>query len=110
MTLRNNNSTEGFVATSLLSVRCLACDVKSVVWKAARKFIEYMLDESGYAMDRDRISSVKTDPCPSVYGEMGNVVMLSGNAFNNETYNYYIKLVSEVDPSSASEIRNIIDA
>ena len=39
MTLRNNNSTEGFVATSLLSVRCLACDVKSVVWKAARKFM-----------------------------------------------------------------------
>ena len=39
MTLRKNNSTEGFVATSLLSVRCLACDVKSVVWKAARKFM-----------------------------------------------------------------------
>lgn len=39
MTLRDNNSSEGFVATSLLSVRCLACDVKSVVWKAARKFM-----------------------------------------------------------------------
>ena len=77
--------------------------------EAARKFIEYMLDESGYAMDRDRISIVKTDPCLSVYGEMGNVVMLSGNAFNNETYNYYTKLVSGVDPSSASEIRTIID-
>ena len=77
--------------------------------EAARKFIEYMLDESGYAMDRDRISIVKTDPCPSVYGEMGSVVMLSSNAFNNETYNYYTKLLNGIDPSSATEIRNIMD-
>lgn len=77
--------------------------------EAARKFVEYMIDESGYAIDRDRISIVKTDPYPSVYGEMGNVVMLSGNPFNNETYNYYNKLVSGIDPASAAEIRNIMD-
>lgn len=77
--------------------------------EAARRFIEYMLDESGYALDRDRISIVKTDPYPSVYGEMGDVVMLSSSSFSGETYNYYTKLVSGIDPTSAAEIRNIMD-
>ena len=76
---------------------------------AARKFIDYMLDESGYAIDRDRISIVKTDPCPSVYGEMENIVMLSGSSFNEETYDYYIRLVNGIDPTSASAIRDIMD-
>lgn len=75
----------------------------------ARKFIDYMLDESGYALENDKISIVKTDPLPDVYKKLDDVVMLISKPFTDNTYQYYSKLRVGIDPDSADSIKSVID-
>lgn len=75
----------------------------------ARKFIDYMVDESGYALENDKISVVKTDPLPDVYKKLGDVVMLISKPFTDNTYQYYSKLREGIDPDSAGSIKSVID-
>lgn len=75
----------------------------------ARKFIDYMLDESGYALENDKISIVKTDPLPDVYKKIDDVVMLISKPYTDSTYYYYSMLREGIDPDSADSIKSVID-
>lgn len=75
----------------------------------AKKFIDYMLDESGYALENDKISIVKTDPLPDVYKKIDDVVMLISKPYTDNTYYYYSMLREGIDPDSADSIKSVID-
>lgn len=77
---------------------------------AAKAFVEYMLDESGYALNRELISIVKTDPYPDTYGDMENVVPVRNEPYNGGNYSVYLNMVKSIDPMDAEEIRRIIRA
>lgn len=78
---------------------------------AAHAFVEYMLDESGYALDRDNLSVLRTDPYPDAFGTMGNVVLLSARgAATDKDYNTYVKLSKNLQPGDVEEIKRIIEA
>ena len=77
--------------------------------EAAEKFIQYMLDESGYAIENDRISIVKTDPLPDVYKKNDNLVMKINKPFTDETYYLYNKLQNGIQTESSTSIRDIIE-
>ena len=76
---------------------------------AARKFIEFMLDESGYALDNDRISIVKSDPLPEIYSKISNLNIQINKPFDSESFNYYNILSSGGAPDTAERIMDVID-
>ncbi len=77
--------------------------------EAARKFIEYMLDESGYAIDNDRISIVKTDPLPDIYSRISNLEVEVSKSRTEQTYYYNNLLTQGINPESVDAIRQVID-
>lgn len=79
-------------------------------FEAAKAFVEYLLDESGYALDRELISIVKTDPYADIYGDMENVIPVRNNPYNGENYSIYLNMINSIDPTDANEIRRIIMA
>ena len=77
---------------------------------AARAFIDYMINESGYALDNDNLSVVKTDPYPDAFGSMDNVVMLSSRAPSDKDYSTYATLSQQFQPGDPLEIKHVIEA
>lgn len=75
----------------------------------ARKFIDYMIDESGYAVDNDRISIVKTDPLPDVYSNVSNLEVEISKSLTEQSYYYYNILAKDRNPESAQSLREVID-
>lgn len=75
---------------------------------AAKAFVEYMLDESGYALNRELISIVKTDPYTDTYGDMDDVVPVRNNPYNGGNYSIYLNMVKRMDPADTREIRRIV--
>ena len=51
-----------------------------------------MLDESGYALDHEVLSIVKTDPFLDSYGNMDNVVCLNNHEASDENYKKWVAL------------------
>lgn len=78
--------------------------------EAAKAFVEYMLDESGYALDQEFISVVKTDPYPDIYGDMADVVPVRNGVYDGGNYTLYLNMIQSIDPADAGEIRNIVKA
>lgn len=78
--------------------------------EAAKAYIDFMLDESGFALDRDNLSIVKTDPYPDSFTEMEDIIFLSNAAASPETTNYFQILSSQLDLQSGTEQKRIIEA
>lgn len=78
--------------------------------EAARAYIDFMLDESGYALDHETFSIVKTDPYPESYGNMENIVLLTTGQASNETYNIKQKLSKNLNMEDGSEAQRVIEA
>lgn len=76
---------------------------------AARKFIEFMLDESGYALDNNCISIVKSDPLPEIYREISNLNIQINTPFDSKSFYYYNILSSGGAPDTAERIMDVID-
>ena len=78
--------------------------------EAAKAFIFFMLDESGYAFDHDTISILKSDPYPECYNGMTQTTMRNSVATVNTYYNQFVKLSTNLDLGDTSEYARIIDA
>lgn len=79
--------------------------------EAAKAFIDFMLDESGYALDHETLSLVKTDPYPDAYGDMDNVILLSNSPATSESYQKKQKLTAKLNlETDTSEIKRVIEA
>lgn len=77
--------------------------------EAARKFIEFMLDESGYALDDNRISIVKSDPLPEVYSKITNLDIQINAPFEGKAFQYYNILSDGESLDSPERIMEVID-
>lgn len=75
----------------------------------AKKFIEFMLDESGYAVENDRISIVKSDPLPDVYSKIDNLELMISSSLTEQSYYYFNILSEKINPESAQSIQAVID-
>ena len=86
------NLVNGQQYMTIMTDYCYAINKNSTNKVAARCYIDYMLDESGYALDHEVISIVKTDPIPESYGDMDHVICLSSNAASDENYKKWTAL------------------
>lgn len=76
----------------------------------AKAFVDFMLDESGYAFDHDTISVLKTDPYPECYGDMEQTVIKNTVYTNNEAYALYNSLSTNIKLYDTGEYVRLIDA
>ncbi len=77
----------------------------------ARAFLDFMLDESGYALDEETVSIVKTDPYPKSFGQAKDVIMMTNAWAEGNHYQLKQKLVSKFDiNNTAVNIRRIIES
>ena len=89
---------------------CYAISKNTKNKEAAKAYIEFMLEESGFALEHENLSIVKTDPYPDTYELNDNIVILSNNIANQQSYQLLSELQKDLDLSSSEEIRRIIDA
>ena len=78
--------------------------------EAAKAYIDFMLDESGYALKHETLSIVKTDPYPDSYGNMENVILLVSNPASGENYQKKLKLKSKLNLEETAETKRVIEA
>lgn len=78
--------------------------------EAARAFIDFMLDESGYAFDHDTISILKTDPYPECYGDMTQTIIQNSTSATAEGYLHYSTLSRNLNLYDQNEYIRIVEA
>ncbi len=104
------NEIEGTQYMTIATDYCYAINKKSTNKEAARAYIDYMLDESGYALEQKTLSIVKTDPYPEEYGAMENVVLLSSNLANSNNYKKYELLSTNLNLEDTEETKRVIES
>lgn len=77
---------------------------------AARAFIEFMIDESGYALEHQNVSIVKTDPYPDSFQNMDQVIVLSNAMASGDSFMDYQALSKNLNLETASEIQRVVEA
>ncbi len=78
--------------------------------EAAKAFVFFMLDESGYAVDQDAISILKTDPYPECYSGMTQTAMRNSIAPSTSHYSQFLELSTKLNLSNGSEYVRIVEA
>ncbi len=76
--------------------------------EAARAFLDFMLDESGYALEHETLSVVKTDPYPDAYGDMENVILLTNSVATSNEYSDYQKMASKIKFDDGTEAQRVV--
>lgn len=95
---------------TVLTDYCYAISKNSDNKEAARAFIDFMLEESGYALDRSNLSIMRTDPYPDTFDDLQNVVMVSNLSASDNAYNDYTSLRSKLDLENPDETLRVIEA
>ena len=78
--------------------------------EAAKAFVYFMVDESGYAFDHDTISVLKSDPYPECYSGMTQTSMRNSMAASSAHYSQYLKLSTQLNLNDTSEYAKIVEA
>ena len=105
------NTVDGKQYMTIVTDYCYAINKNSAHKEAARCYIDYMLDESGYALDHEVLSIGKTDPFLDSYGDMANVVCLSNYEASDENYRKWKALSAGLDlRNDITEIKRVIEA
>lgn len=105
------NEVNGKQYMTIVTDYCYGINKNSTQKEAARKYIDFMLDESGYALDHEVLSLVKTDPILESYGDMQNVICLPDNEASDENYQKRQILSTNLNIfDSTDEIKRVIEA
>lgn len=104
------NEIDGKQYMTISTDYCYAINKNSKEKDAARKYIDFMLDESGHALDQENLSLVKTDPYPDAYGDMKNAILSSNTAATNVNYSRWKSLSQNLNMEDNQETARVIAA
>ncbi len=104
------NNINGQQYSTLASNYCYGINKNSSNPELAKAFINYMLDESGYAIDNDCISILKSDPYPDSYTALEDVTIISNTPATDAQYKLYKDLLNGLNLENSNEIQDIITA
>lgn len=102
------NNINGQQYSTLAGNYCYGISKNSANPELAKAFIDYMLDESGYAIDNDCISILKGNPYPESYTDLKDVTIIPNTPATDAQYKLYKDLLTGVDLANSIEIQNII--
>lgn len=105
------NEVDGKQYMTIVDDYCYAINKNSEQKEAARDYIDFMLDESGYALNQEVLSVVKTDPILDSYGDMNSVICLCDNEASDNNYQKRQTLSANLNIlDSTDEIKRVIEA
>lgn len=78
--------------------------------EAAKAFVSFILDESGYAFDHETISVLKADPIPESYGDMTQMVMRNSVSPSDEANGQYWTLATNLNLHNQVEALRVVEA
>ena len=78
--------------------------------EAAKAFLYFLLDESGYAFQNDEIPILNTEQYPECYGELENVVIHTPICSSSEAYLQYEALAKNLNLYNEEEYKKIVEA
>lgn len=89
---------------------CYGLNKKSSHKTEARNYIDFMINESGYALDNETLSIVKTDPYPDGYSMMKDVNLAYNHVASNANSGIYEALSAKLNFSDGKEAKRVMDA
>lgn len=104
------NVVDGIQYSTILTDYCYAISKKSKHQAEARNYIDFMIDQSGYAKDNDEISIVKTDALADSYKSMNDVQFLSNSGADLKNSGKFETLSSQLNLSDGTEQKRIMEA
>lgn len=105
------NEVDGKQYMTIVTDYCYGINKNSEQKEAARAYIDFMLDESGYALDHEVLSVVKGDFVLESYGDMNNVICLCDNEASDDNYRKKEILSTNLNIlDSTDEIKRVIEA
>lgn len=105
------NEVDGKQYMTIVDDYCYAINKNSEQKEAARDYIDFMLDESGYALNQEVLSVVKTDPILDSYGDMNSVICLCDNEASDNNYQKRQTLSTNLNIlDSTDEVKRVIEA
>lgn len=104
------NSVDGKQYATVSTDYNYAVNRNSEYVEEAKLYLEFMLNESGYALDNECISIVKSDPYPESFGELSDIVMLSWTAATSENNKLHETFTRKLDLKSGKEQQRIVEA
>ena len=76
----------------------------------AQTYVTFMLEESGYAIDRENISTFKADLYPKSILDLGDIEVLTEINDYDENWNFHQTLSQNLNLNDVSEFQRIIKA
>lgn len=76
----------------------------------AQAYVTFMVEESGYALDHENISTFKADLYPKSLLDLGDIKVLTEVIPYDENWSFYQTLSQDINPSDVTEIQRIIKA
>lgn len=104
------NQIDGKQYSTLLTNYSIGISATSQNKKAARAFLDFMINESGYALEHEEISIVKTDPYPDALRDMPNVSFLLNAVGEKENYQKKAILSQKLNLSDTQEIKRLMES
>lgn len=89
---------------------CYAVSKASKNKEASKAFVTYMLEESGFALDKEMLSIVKSDPYPDTYELERDVVLLSDSSATADNYEQILAFRKNREAVVVEQIRRLMDA
>lgn len=74
----------------------------------AKAYIEFMLEESGYALDHENLSTYKADPYPKSLTSLENIQIMSEINNYDQNWSHYQTLSKDLNLDNPAEIQRII--
>ena len=104
------NQVEGKQYATISTDYCYAVNCHSDNKEAARAYVDFMLNDSGYALDNDTLSIVKSDSYPDSYKDMKEVTLLSNETAVAENSGKYDILSTNLNLTDGKEQKRIMEA
>lgn len=104
------NTVNGKQYMTISTDYCYAINAKSEHKEAARAYINFMLDESGYALDQQNLSILKTDPYPDIYAELDNVELAMNKQATTKNAQRKAALSQNLNLEDYAQAVRVIDA
>lgn len=104
------NAVGGKQCATIVADYCYGINVHSEQKELARKYVDFMLNDSMYAIDHDTISVAQTDPLPKSYTNMDDIVLSFDNFDSYDSVEDFKMLDSQLHLEDGKEQIRVMNA
>ena len=104
------NNINGIQTMTITADYSYGININSKNKEAAKAWINFIINESGYVLDNENISIVKSDPLPDALKDLKDCKLIIDNPSTEENWNRYEELSKNLSLNDYKEKQKIVDA